>query len=121
MLTFSEVWLDAFSTPSLALVLVLSSLVRLFPPVPILFGAIGLRSSLVCRTISPAFPHSIALSRIEQELGAPAEQLFEEFPSSPIAAASLGQVYKARLEGQSWVAVKVQGPTSPLSSAVILS
>ena len=58
----------------------------------------------------PAFPHSIALSRIEHELGAPAEQLFEEFPSAPIAAASLGQVYKARLEGQSWVAVKVQRP-----------
>ena len=58
----------------------------------------------------PAFPHSVALSRIEQELGAPAKQLFEEFPSAPIAAASLGQVYKARLEGQSWVAVKVQRP-----------
>ena len=58
----------------------------------------------------PAFPHSIALSRIEKELGAPADQLFEEFPSAPIAAASLGQVYKARLEGHSWVAVKVQRP-----------
>ena len=36
--------------------------------------------------------------------------MFEEFPDTPIAAASLGQVYKARLQGQHWVAVKVQRP-----------
>ena len=58
----------------------------------------------------PAFDHSIALQRIEDELGAPADQLFEEFPDRPVAAASLGQVYKARLQGQAWVAVKVQRP-----------
>ena len=58
----------------------------------------------------PAFPHALALERIEQELGAPAHELFEEFPDAPIAAASLGQVYKARLEGNAWVAVKVQRP-----------
>ncbi|BEV36427.1 AarF/ABC1/UbiB kinase family protein [Synechococcus sp. M16CYN] len=58
----------------------------------------------------PAFPHAIALERIEQELGAPVDQLFEDFPAAPIAAASLGQVYKARLEGNYWVAVKVQRP-----------
>lgn len=58
----------------------------------------------------PAFSHSIALQRIEEELGAPADQLFEEFPNRPVAAASLGQVYKARLQGQAWVAVKVQRP-----------
>ena len=58
----------------------------------------------------PAFPHALALERIEQELGAPAHELFEEFPDAPIAAASLGQVYKARLEGHAWVAVKVQRP-----------
>ena len=55
----------------------------------------------------PPFPHDQALARIEQELGAPAQELFAEFPDAPIAAASLGQVYKARLEGQAWVAVKV--------------
>ena len=58
----------------------------------------------------PAFPHVVALDRIEQELGAPAHELFEEFPDQPIAAASLGQVYKARLQGKAWVAVKVQRP-----------
>ena len=58
----------------------------------------------------PAFPHATALARIREELGAPAEELFEEFPDTPIAAASLGQVYKARLQGQHWVAVKVQRP-----------
>ena len=58
----------------------------------------------------PAFPHALALSRIEQELGAPAHELFETFPDAPIAAASLGQVYKAQLEGGAWVAVKVQRP-----------
>ena len=58
----------------------------------------------------PSFPHALALERIEQELGAPAHELFAEFPDAPIAAASLGQVYKARLEGNAWVAVKVQRP-----------
>lgn len=58
----------------------------------------------------PAFDHAIALTTIQEELGAPVEQLFEEFPSQPVAAASLGQVYRARLHGQHWVAVKVQRP-----------
>ena len=58
----------------------------------------------------PPFDHAIALQTIETELGAPVEQLFEDFPDVPVAAASLGQVYKARLHGQHWVAVKVQRP-----------
>ena len=58
----------------------------------------------------PAFSHAIALATIEEDLGAPASELFEDFPDAPIAAASLGQVYRARLQGQSWVAVKVQRP-----------
>lgn len=58
----------------------------------------------------PPFPHAIALQTIETELGAPVGQLFEEFPDYPVAAASLGQVYKARPVGGGWVAVKVQRP-----------
>ena len=64
----------------------------------------------------PPFPHAIALATIERELGAPADQLFEQFPDFPVAAASLGQVYQARLVpslGGTEVAVKVQRPNLP--------
>ncbi|MEB3321932.1 MAG: AarF/ABC1/UbiB kinase family protein [Synechococcaceae cyanobacterium] len=61
----------------------------------------------------PPFPHAIAERVIEQELGAPAAALFAEFPDYPVAAASLGQVYRARLADGRWVAVKVQRPQLP--------
>ena len=32
----------------------------------------------------PSFSHSIALARIEEELGAPAHELFAEFPDEPL-------------------------------------
>ena len=58
----------------------------------------------------PSFSHEKALEIIENELGKPANELFKEFPSRPIASASLGQVYKAKLFSDYWVAVKVQRP-----------
>ena len=58
----------------------------------------------------PSFSHEKALEIIENELGKPASELFKEFPSKPIASASLGQVYKAKLFSNYWVAVKVQRP-----------
>ncbi|MFM7394402.1 MAG: ABC1 kinase family protein, partial [Cyanobium sp.] len=61
----------------------------------------------------PPFPHDIAERVIEEELGAPAERLFAVFPDYPVAAASLGQVYRARLADGRWVAVKVQRPELP--------
>ncbi|MCT0224164.1 AarF/ABC1/UbiB kinase family protein [Synechococcus sp. CS-1328] len=61
----------------------------------------------------PPFAHDTALALIEAELGAPVDQLFEEFPHYPVAAASLGQVYRARLADGHWVAVKVQRPNLP--------
>ena len=58
----------------------------------------------------PPFEHKIALRIIEDEFGAPANELFEYFPDEPIASASLGQVYKAKIKDNSYWAVKVQRP-----------
>ena len=44
----------------------------------------------------PPFEHKIALKIIEDELGLPANELFDDFPDEPIASASLGIVYKAK-------------------------
>ncbi|KAI3992408.1 hypothetical protein MKX01_030294 [Papaver californicum] len=59
----------------------------------------------------PTFPDTEAFACIERELGLPVESVYSSISPSPIAAASLGQVYKARLKksGQ-MVAVKVQRP-----------
>ncbi|CAN0912064.1 Protein ACTIVITY OF BC1 COMPLEX KINASE 8, chloroplastic [Linum grandiflorum] len=57
----------------------------------------------------PPFPSETALSIVEEELGAPVEDIFDRFDYEPIAAASLGQVHRARLKGQE-VVLKVQRP-----------
>ncbi|CAA3005047.1 unusual kinase [Olea europaea subsp. europaea] len=59
----------------------------------------------------PSFPDDVAMALIEEELGQPWSKIYSELSSSPIAAASLGQVYKGRLkENGDLVAVKVQRP-----------
>eukprot|EP00871_Galdieria_phlegrea_P001954 jgi/Galph1/275/GphlegSOOS_G5108.1 len=59
----------------------------------------------------PPFDTQIALAMIEEELGKPAKEYFTDISEKPIAAASLGQVYYARLiaTGEE-VAIKVQRP-----------
>lgn len=47
---------------------------------------------------------------VESELGLTIEQVFAEFQEEPIAAASIGQVHRARLPGGQEVVVKVQRP-----------
>ncbi|MEL6262491.1 MAG: AarF/ABC1/UbiB kinase family protein [Cyanobacteria bacterium J06626_6] len=58
----------------------------------------------------PAFSNETARRFIEEEIGQPPEAVYEYLSESPIAAASLGQVYKGRLKTGEEVAVKVQRP-----------
>lgn len=65
---------------------------------------------LLCDAV-PSFDNEIAFRMIEEELGRDVDDVFVGISEMPIAAASLGQVYKARLrDGGSEVAVKVQRP-----------
>ncbi|MCW5317997.1 AarF/ABC1/UbiB kinase family protein [Nostoc sp. KVJ3] len=58
----------------------------------------------------PPFPNELAYQFIKEELGAPPEEVYAELSAEPIAAASLGQVYKGKLKTGEEVAVKVQRP-----------
>ncbi|KAL0701488.1 hypothetical protein Bca4012_057610 [Brassica carinata] len=66
--------------------------------------------SLLQDQITP-FSTEVAFNMIEDELGLPIDELFSEISPEPVAAASLGQVYQARLRRNGKVvAVKVQRP-----------
>ncbi|MBO1059686.1 MAG: ABC1 kinase family protein [Aphanizomenon sp.] len=58
----------------------------------------------------PAFDSDLAYQIIETDLQRPISKIFRELSPQPIAAASLGQVYKGRLLTGEEVAVKVQRP-----------
>ncbi|MBD2132357.1 AarF/ABC1/UbiB kinase family protein [Sphaerospermopsis sp. FACHB-1094] len=58
----------------------------------------------------PPFPNEIAYQFIEEELGSRPEEIYAELSAEPIAAASLGQVYKGKLKTGEEVAIKVQRP-----------
>jgi predicted unusual protein kinase regulating ubiquinone biosynthesis (AarF/ABC1/UbiB family) len=58
----------------------------------------------------PPFDSAIAFQIIEKELERPIRDIYREISPEPIAAASLGQVYRAVLHTGEEVAVKVQRP-----------
>eukprot|EP00752_Nemacystus_decipiens_P006520 g5871.t1 len=64
---------------------------------------------LLLQDAMPLFSNQVAREFIREELGAYPEDIFDSIGDNPIAAASLGQVYKAQLHGRP-VAVKVQRP-----------
>jgi predicted unusual protein kinase regulating ubiquinone biosynthesis (AarF/ABC1/UbiB family) len=62
------------------------------------------------RAAAPSSPPEAIAELVERELGAPIDRLFSEWTPEPIAAASIGQVHRARLADGRAVAVKVQHP-----------
>jgi len=58
----------------------------------------------------PAFSYEQVETTIERELGKKIPELFHSFEPVPLAAASLGQVHKAKLRSAEEVVVKVQRP-----------
>ena len=59
---------------------------------------------------APAMAPALAAAVVTAELGAPPERLFAEWCPRPFAAASIGQVHRARTQDGRAVAVKVQYP-----------
>lgn len=62
------------------------------------------------RDRAPEVDVEVMLSVIEDDLGETVENLFADFDRQPIAAASIGQVYRAHLPDGRAVAVKIQYP-----------
>ncbi|MBH0778285.1 ABC1 kinase family protein [Nocardia bovistercoris] len=64
----------------------------------------------VLRNAAPTVSFESMRRVIEEDFGESLERLFAEFEPEPIAAASIGQVYRAKLHDGRVVAVKVQYP-----------
>ncbi len=59
---------------------------------------------------APPMDYEIIAQQVERELGSPPELLFQRFDRAPFAAASIGQVHRARTDDGREVVVKVQYP-----------
>lgn len=75
-----------------------------------LFGEAFVAELAQLQTSVAPFPAAEARQILAAELGRPAEEVFDGFPEAPVAAASIAQVYRARLRDGAEVAVKVQRP-----------
>lgn len=60
----------------------------------------------------PPLSEAEVVQVMEEELGVPWEDVFESIESRPLAAGTIGQVHRARLEGGHRVVVKVQRPNA---------
>jgi predicted unusual protein kinase regulating ubiquinone biosynthesis (AarF/ABC1/UbiB family) len=60
----------------------------------------------------PPLSEAEVVQVMEEELGVPWEDVFESIEPEPLAAGTIGQVHRARLEGGDRVVVKVQRPNA---------
>lgn len=78
---------------------------------PDVLPAAALEELKVLQDSVKPFDTATAIKQIESELGGPLGQFFSEISQEPVAAASLAQVYKARLVSTGEVvAIKIQRP-----------
>lgn len=75
-----------------------------------LFPAEALERLAVVQSNVPPMPWERVRAVVVDELGAPPEERFARFETEAFAAASLGQVHRARLRDGTAVAVKIQYP-----------
>ncbi|MFI6867964.1 ABC1 kinase family protein [Nocardia sp. NPDC050406] len=68
------------------------------------------RRLAVLRDSAPSVSFDTMRAVIEEDFGKPLDEVFVDFEPEPIAAASIGQVYRAKLHDGRTVAVKVQYP-----------
>jgi ubiquinone biosynthesis protein len=77
---------------------------------PDLFGPEWIAEFEKLQTQAPPLDFEELRPQIEEDLGAPLEEIFEEVDTTPLAAASVAQVHRATLKDGTNVVLKIQRP-----------
>lgn len=77
---------------------------------PDLFGPEWIREFEKLQSQAPPLDFGELRPQIEEDLGAPLEEIFEEVETKPLAAASMAQVHQATLKDGTKVILKIQRP-----------
>ena len=97
--------------------------IPLILPLPLTLSPTPTRYLLELQSLQdrvPPFPNDLAFEILEAELGRPIAEVYSYIGPEPVAAASLGQVYRATLLDGTDVAVKVQRPGAEATIALDL-